>query len=179
MFRKRNLFDLSHENKLTGEMGYCIPVMCEEVVPGDKFRVSTDSLVRLAPMLAPIMQNINVYMHYFFVPNRLIWDDWEDFITGGQNGNDNSVAPTISLTNVGTSTLADYLGVPTGVSNALSVSALPFRAYAKVWNDWYRSEDLQSELTISTASGVDSTTNTTLQHRGWQQELKFQHSSMI
>ena len=170
MFRKRNLFDLSHENKLTGEMGYCIPVMCEEVVPGDKFRVSTDSLVRLAPMLAPVMQNINVYMHYFFVPNRLIWDDWEDFITGGKDGNDNSVAPTISITNARTSTLADYLGVPTGVTNALSVSALPFRAYARVWNDWYRSEDLQDELVISTASGLDETTSTSLQRRGWQRD---------
>ena len=170
MFRKRNLFDLSHENKLTGNMGFCIPVMCEEVVPGDKFRVSTDSLVRLAPMLAPAMQNINVYMHYFFVPNRLIWEDWENFITGGQNGNDNSVAPTISLTNIATSTLADYLGVPTGVNAALSVSALPFRAYAKIWNDWYRSEDLQNELAISTASGVDATTNTVLQRRGWQRD---------
>ena len=170
MFRKRNLFDLSYENKLTGEMGFCIPVMCEEVVPGDKFRVSTDSLVRLAPMLAPVMQNINVYMHYFFVPNRLIWDDWENFITGGKDGNDNSVAPTISITNAATSTLADYLGVPTGVANALSVSALPFRAYARIWNDWYRSEDLQNELTISTASGVDATTNTSLQRRGWQRD---------
>lgn len=170
MFRKRNLFDLSHENKLTGEMGYCIPVMCEEVLPGDKFRVSTDSLVRLAPMLAPIMQNINVYLHYFFVPNRLIWEDWEDFITGGKDGSDNSVAPTISITNAGTSTLADYLGVPTGVANALSVSALPFRAYALVWNDWYRSEDLQDELAFSTASGEDTTTNTVLQRRGWQRD---------
>lgn len=169
-FNKRNLFDLSHENKLTCEMGYCVPVVCEEIVPGDKFKVSTDSLVRLTPMLAPIMQNINVYMHFFFVPNRLLWDDWENFITGGEDGDDASVAPTISITNAQTSSLADYLGVPTGVENALSVSALPFRAYARVWNDWYRCQDLQDELTISTASGVDATTNTTLQHRGWQRD---------
>lgn len=170
MFRKRNLFDLSHENKLTCEMGYCVPVMCEEIVPGDKFRVNTDALVRLMPMLAPIMQNINVYLHYFFVPNRLIWEDWEDFITGGEDGQNASIHPTISITNAATSSLADYLGVPTGVANPLSVSALPFRAYARVWNDWYRDQNLQNELVISTASGVDVTTNTALQRRGWQRD---------
>lgn len=170
MFRRRNLFKLSHQNTLTCEMGYCVPVICEEILPGDKFRVSTDALVRLAPMLAPVMQNINVYLHFFFVPDRLIWEDWENFITGGQNGTDSSVHPYINITNAATSSLADYLGVPTGVTNALSVSALPFRAYARIWNDWYRAEDLQNELTISTASGQDTTTNTVLQHRGWQRD---------
>lgn len=169
-FNRRNLFDLSHENKLTCEMGYCVPIVCEEIVPGDKFKVSTDSLVRLVPMLAPIMQNINVYVHFFFVPNRLIWSDWEDFITGGEDGDNASVAPTISITNAQTSSLADYLGVPTGVENSLSVSALPFRAYARIWNDWYRDQNLQDELTISLSSGVDVTTNTALQHRGWQRD---------
>lgn len=172
-FNSRNVFDLSHEVKLTCEMGKLVPILCEEVVPGDVFRVSSDMVVRMAPMLAPIMHNINIYTHYFFVPNRLIFDDWENFITGGTNGNDSTVAPTIAApvgTGFATSSLADYLGVPTGVTG-VSVSALPFRAYAKVYNDYYRDENLQSEVGLSTAAGVDSTTNTTLLTRAWQHDF--------
>ena len=169
-FNSRNLFDLSHEKKLTCSMGYLVPIMCEEILPGDKFKVNTDILVRLAPMLAPIMQNINVYTHYFFVPNRLLWDKWEDFITGGADGSDASVPPTIEITNATTSSLADYLGIPTGITNALAVSALPFRAYNLVYNEWYRDENLQEPVTISLASGADTTTNTTLLRRCWQRD---------
>lgn len=172
-FNTRNVFDLSHEVKLTCEMGKLVPILCEEVVPGDSFRVSSDMVVRMAPMLAPIMHNINIYTHYFFVPNRLIFDKWEDFITGGKDGNDSTVAPTIaapSNTGFATSSLADYLGVPTGVTG-VSVSALPFRAYAKIYNDYYRDENLQSEVALSTGSGVDSTTNTTLLTRAWQHDF--------
>lgn len=168
--KRRNLFDLSHDKKLTCEMGTLVPIMCEEVLPGDKFRVNTDTLIRMAPMLAPIMQNINVYTHYFFVPNRLIWDDFESFITGGVDGNDATVHPTISLTNVATSSLADYLGIPTGVTNALTVSALPFRAYNLIYNEWYRDENLQQEVAINTGSGTDATTSTTLLRRAWQRD---------
>lgn len=168
--KKRNLFDLSHDKKLTCEMGTLVPIMCEEVLPGDKFRVNTDTLIRMAPMLAPIMQNINVYTHYFFVPNRLIWEDFESFITGGPDGRDASVHPTISLTNVATSSLADYLGIPTGVENSLSVSALPFRAYNLIYNEWYRDENLQEEVAIDTGSGVDVVTSTALLRRAWQRD---------
>lgn len=169
-FRKRNLFNLSHEKKLTCNMGKLVPVMCEEVLPGDIFKASTDLVVRLAPMLAPIMHNVSVYMHYFFVPNRLIWSDWENFITGGPDGNDASVAPYINFTNVQTSSLADYFGIPTGVANPLKVSALPFRAYDLIYNEWYRDENLIDPITISLASGEDTTTNTTLLSRAWQHD---------
>lgn len=171
-FNSRNLFDLSHEVKLTCEMGKLVPVLCEEVVPGDTFRVSTDMVVRMAPMLAPIMHNVNVYTHFFFVPNRIIFDKWEDFITGGVNGTDSTVAPTITSPSGGfaTSSLADYLGVPTGVAG-LKVSALPFRAYAKIYNDYYRDENLQTEVGLSTGSGSDTTTSTTLLNRCWQHDF--------
>lgn len=169
-FRKRNLFNLSHEKKLTCNMGKLVPVMCEEVLPGDIFKASTDLVVRLAPMLAPIMHNVSVYVHYFFVPNRLIWSDWENFITGGPDGKDASVAPYINFTNVQTSSLADYFGIPTGVANPLKVSALPFRAYNLIYNEWYRDENLIDPITISLASGEDTTTNTTLLSRAWQHD---------
>lgn len=171
-FNSRNLFDLSHEVKLTCNMGNLVPIMCEEVVPGDVFRVSSDMVVRMAPMLAPIMHNVNVYTHFFFVPNRIIFDDWEKFITGGEDGQDATVAPTITtpVGGFGTSSLADYLGVPTGVAG-LSVSALPFRAYAQIYNDYYRDENLQQEVALSKAAGVDVTTNTTLLKRAWQRDF--------
>lgn len=107
-----------------------------------------------------------------FVPNRIIFDDWENFITGGENGQDATVAPTITtpLGGFATSSLADYLGIPSGVAG-LSVSALPFRAYAQIYNDYYRDENLQQEVPISKAAGVDTTTNTTLLKRAWQRDF--------
>lgn len=171
-FSARNLFNLSHENKLTCEMGKLVPILCEEILPGDTFRVSTDMVVRMAPMLAPIMHNVNVYTHFFFVPNRLIFDKWEDFITGGKNGDDATVAPYITTPSGGfaVGSLADYLGVPTGVAG-VQVSALPFRAYNKIYNDYYRDENLQDEIVLSTGAGSDTTTVTDLQTRCWQHDF--------
>lgn len=171
-FSARNLFNLSHENKLTCEMGKLVPILCEEILPCDTFCVSTDMVVRMAPMLAPIMHNVNVYTHFFFVPNRLIFDKWEDFITGGKNGDDATVAPYITTPSGGFSvgSLADYLGVPTGVAG-VQVSALPFRAYNKIYNDYYRDENLQDEIVLSTGAGSDTTTVTDLQTRCWQHDF--------
>ncbi|MBA7539828.1 hypothetical protein ES705_32113 [subsurface metagenome] len=84
---KLNSFNLSHEKKLSFELGELIPHYVQEIVPGDKFQVNTEIMLRLAPMLAPVMHRINVFTHFFFVPNRLVWDEWEDFITGGREGN--------------------------------------------------------------------------------------------
>lgn len=170
-FNSRNLFDLSHENKLTCEMGKLVPFLSMEVLPGDTFKVSTDIVVRMAPMLAPIMHNVNVYTHFFFVPNRLIFEKWEDFITGGPTGSDSTVAPYITTPSGGfaTSSLGDYLGIPTGIAGA-KVSALPFRAYAKIYNDYYRDENLQGEINLSTAAGNDTTTSTVLMNRCWQRD---------
>lgn len=87
----RNRFDLSHDFKFSGNIGKLYPCLCEEIVPGDIFKVKTEALVRTAPLIAPLMHQINVYVHYFFVPNRLIWDDWREFITGGPDGTSNPV----------------------------------------------------------------------------------------
>lgn len=138
-FNSRNKFDLSHDVKLTCNMGKLIPILCKEVLPGDIWRVSTDMVVRFMPLLAPVMHNVNIYTHFFFVPNRLIFDKWEDFITGGKEGTDNTVEPTMTspVGGYAVSSLADYLGLPIGVAG-YTHSALPFRAYAKIWNDYYR-----------------------------------------
>lgn len=83
---KRHKFKLNHQAKLTGEMGELLPIFCQDVLPSDRFRISTQQLVRFAPLIAPIMSDIDCYVHFFFVPNRLIWSEWETFITGSKNG---------------------------------------------------------------------------------------------
>lgn len=185
IFARPSKFNLSHTNLLTCEMGKLVPFYVEEVLPGDEFRVKTDAMIRLAPMLAPIFGEVDFYTHYFFVPNRLIWDNWEDFITNGlESGTSTSVWPYIvgsTGDNWDIGSLADYVGVPVkdaaganGVSvvspNGKYFSALPFRAYNLIWNQWYRNEFLQNEVAISTADGADSTTNVGLLNRSWKRD---------
>lgn len=170
-FASKNIFNLSHENKLTCDMGKLVPFYLEEIIPGDSFKVSSQLIVRLAPLVAPMMHQVDVFTHFFFVPNRLIYKDWEEFITGGKEGTSTAVCPTITSPSGGfaVGSLADYLGVPTGVGG-LSCLALPFRAYAKIYNDWYRDETLMDEVTINMNSGTDSTTSKDLLTRCWKKD---------
>ena len=161
----KNLFNLSHYKLMSCDMGQLVPIMCHEVLPGDIQQHYTDLLLRVSPLNTPVMHPVRVSVHHFFVPFRLIWEDWEDFITGGDDGNDASVLPLITLTPA-EKTLADYLGLPIGTS--ISVSALYFRAYALIWNEYFRDQDLQTELTIDLTSGPDTTTNTTPPDRDWE-----------
>lgn len=159
---KKNKFNLSHDVKLSFNMGQLVPVLTEEIVPGDSFKVTSEVMLRLAPMVAPIMHKVDVYMHYFFVPNRLIWDDWEDFITGGEDGTAAPVWPHYSmdyLYNAGFISkghLSDYLGLPPQTSNPTNdqnVSALPFRAYTTIWNEYYRDQNIVGPATVDKTSG--------------------------
>ena len=92
-----NKFDLSYENLLSAGMGKLYPVLCKEMLPGDRFRVKSDLLIRAMPMTSPVYGNLKAYVHYFFVPNRLVWSNWEEFITGGPNGEDTHVPPYTTL----------------------------------------------------------------------------------
>lgn len=175
---KRSKFSLSNYKLLSCDQGELVPVGLTEVLPGDTIQQATSALVRVSPLLAPVMHPVHIRIHHWFVPHRLVWEDWEDFITGGSDGLDASVFPTISLTwtdgtpPTGTGViggLADYLGCPPAV-NGLEVSALPFRAYALIFNEWYRDQDLQTPLTIDVTSGPDTTTSTTLQNVGWEKD---------
>lgn len=170
-FNKTNTFDLTHEHSLTCEMGYLVPSMLMEVVPGDTFRVTSDIFTRLQAMIAPIYQRVDIFQHFFYVPKRILFADWEKYITGGFDGQDNTSWPYMVAPSGGyaAGSLADYLGLPIGVAG-YEHSALPFRAYAKIMNDWYRDENNQSMLTISDAAGLDTTTNTTLQRRCWEKD---------
>lgn len=165
-------FSLSHYNLLSMDMGELVPCGLVEVLPGDIVQHSVSALVRAAPLLAPVMHPVRVQVHCWFVPHRLVWEDWEDFITGGPTNTDASVFPTITIgggSGAAVGSLADYLGVPTGVNN-IEVSALPFRAYAKIWNEFYRDQDLQTELVVDETSGPDNTTNTALQNTAWEKD---------
>lgn len=103
-----NRFDLSFDRIGTFKMGKLYPIICKEMLPGDRFRVRTDSLVRTMPLSSPAFGRLRMYIHYFFVPNRLVWDNWEDFITGGESGQDTHVPPFISWKNLSIGNLSGY-----------------------------------------------------------------------
>lgn len=170
--RKRNKFSLSHYKLLTCDMGKLYPISVIDVIPGDTFQQKTSLLIRMSPMLAPVMHPIVARVHHWFVPYRLLWDDFEDFITGGSDGyNVNPPTfPTISSA-VEKSSLFDYFGLPiTSSTNTIEVSALPFRAYNMIWNNFYRDQDLQDELPIAFESGADTTTTTEIQNVAWHKD---------
>lgn len=153
---KSSTFDLSHQKKLSGNMGRLIPIMVMDTVPGDQVKINTAQLLRMAPMIAPIFHKVTVYQHFFFVPNRLIYDNWESFITGGEDGLDNSVPPTLQLP-VGVpvvGSVGDYMGLPTDTSVQIEVSALPFAAYGTIYNEYYRDENLINPGDFKLGDGV-------------------------
>lgn len=168
---KRNKFSLSHYKLLTCDMGKLVPITMMDALPGDTFQQSSSLLIRVNQMLRPVMHPVRCRVHHWFVPLRLIWEDFEDFITGGEDGLDASVHPSYNAGSVAESGLLDYLGVPPATySPNLSISALPMRAYQLIWNEHYRDSQLQSEAAISVASGVDATTSTTLQNVSWEKD---------
>ncbi|AXH73287.1 MAG: major capsid protein [Microviridae sp.] len=175
---KRSKHSLSNYKLLSCDMGELVPCGLTEVLPGDTMQHATNLFIRVQPLNAPVMHPVEARVHHWFVPHRLVWDDWENFITGGPDGMDASVFPTITLsygagppaTGSGiVGGLADYLGCPPTI-NGLEVSALPFRAYALIFNEWYRDQDLVTPLVIATTSGPDTTTSTTLQNIAWEKD---------
>lgn len=174
---RKNAFKLSHNVKLTCEMGQLVPVFVQDVLPSDRFKLSVSNIVRFAPLLAPIMSEVDVFFHFFFVPNRIIWSEWETFMTGSKNGRkldedqvpvpprivfDGSILNTAlkngqNWANDGHAplthgSLADYLGFQTFKSGITftggnyPLDELPFRAYYKIWSDWYRDENLIDDV---------------------------------
>lgn len=182
----KNKFDLSHKRKFSLNMGELIPIMVQEIVPGDKFRVKSEVMIRFAPLLAPVMHEVDVTCHYFFVPNRLTHAEWEDFITGGRLGTTAPVAPYATINTAGAAanlygngTLADYMGLPgistaATVTNNLNYSVLAFRAYQQIYDDYYRDQNVEAALDISTASGnvtgAELTKLHTMRTRAWEKD---------
>lgn len=164
----RSRFDRPFSHKTTFNVGQIIPFYVDEVLPGDTFDVETSRVVRMQSLITPVMDNIYLDMYYFFVPNRIVWAHWKEFM--GENSSSAWIPTTeYSLpqitapagTGFAIGTIADYLGIPTGVPN-LSVNALPFRAYALICNEWFRDENLSDPLNIpiddATVAGVNTGT---------------------
>lgn len=170
---RRSKFGLSYYKLLTMKMGELVPIGLKMVLPGDTIQHATSALIRTTPLLAPIMTPVHARIHHFFVPLRIIWDEFEDFITGGPDGMDATVFPTITIAGgAPQGSLADYLGVPPKTYNPgnSTVSALPFRAYAACFNEYYRDQDLVQAVGLYTGSGNDTITNQDIQNVAWEKD---------
>lgn len=175
---KKFQHNMSCDHLTSFDMGELIPVGVKEVWPGDIVQMSTTGFLRTSPLLAPVMQRCYITIHHWFVPFRLIWEDFFDCYTGGPANATTPVWPTIVMPNsgaggVGAGSLANYLGVPLGYNadnTGYSVSVLPFRAYVKLWNENYRDEDLQSAAALAITSNVDAVTDTAIQRVCWQKD---------
>lgn len=182
---KRSKHSLTHWKLMSAYMGNLIPVTWYEVLPGDTIQHSTSVLTRLAPIVAPIMHPCHISVAHWFVPLRLIWrgsgstpdteatGGFENFITGGPNGLDSTIAPYVSFAAAASQdTLPDWLGIPTAnwPGGSVNFSALPFRAYQLIWNEFYRDQDLQTAAVISVGDGADSTTSQAAQEVCWNKD---------
>lgn len=147
--RKRSKHTLSHYRMITSKMGELTPIACVPVLPGDTVQHHTSALVRAAPLNTPVMHPVRVRIHHFFVPNRLTWPasedgGWEEFITGGPDGDNAATFPTV-LNGSDKKGVLQYLGVPPTDANATAVSALPLRAFGLIYNEYYRDQDIIPE----------------------------------
>lgn len=171
---RKNKFDLTHDVKMSMDMGNLVPILALECVPGDSFKLSCESLLRFAPLVAPVMHRMNVFMHYFFVPNRLLWDGWEPWITDASS---ERVPPNMTLTDALTAPqkkFLDYMGIPPNYSTAKPLVASPMAcaAYQMIYNEYYRDQNLIAPVNYKLNDGgvLDGTDLLTLRKRAWQHD---------
>ncbi len=186
----RSVFDLSHVKRFDCDMGQLIPSLFLECVPGDTFKIGVEAVTRFQPLVAPILDSVDMTIHYFFVPTRLLMDgdkDWETFLSGGKDGNDNSVSlprwnfcysngtetnnnnPFSNGVYFGKYSLWDYFGLPVPVTNSgfigirdqNKVIGFPQRAYNLIWNEYYRDQNLCDEVSLN---------NSTVLYRSWKKD---------
>lgn len=174
---RSNVFDLTHDVKLSLNMGQLVPICVMEAVPGDKFSIGTESLVRFAPLVSPVMHRMDVSFHYFFVPNRLVWPNWEKFITNTPLSDTGQLPafPHFIMDDTEYTPLADYMGIPTPepLSQPENISALPFAAYQCIYNEYYRDQNLQAEIDYKLVDGVNGdflTKYGILRRRAWEHD---------
>lgn len=171
-----NVFDLSHDVKLSLNMGELVPIMCTEAVPGDKFDISCESLLRFAPLVSPVFHRMDVTMHYFFVPNRLLWPAWEDYITNTKDPVSGLLPafPYLEYSDAFNTRLMDYMGLPNPIVGqpAERVSALPFAAYQKIYDEYYRDQNMQPSQWVELVDGSNSglTDLVALRNRAWEHD---------
>lgn len=178
--KEYNQFDLSHEVKLSGKMGELIPILVEPTIPGDTFKVTSNLMARFAPLIAPVMHKVKIHVHYFYVPNRILWDGWKEHLTGDKDGNDIRVWPHIAyLGNADRSSLIDYMGLPVSgdevdTVDGVNVSLLPFNAYQKIYDEYYRDQNLIESDYEMLEDGYQSNDswqrNTQMRKRAWEHD---------
>lgn len=162
----RSMFNLSYEKKFTTDMGKLIPILAEEAIPGDIWTIGNQMVLRMTPLVAPILHEVDVYVHYYFVPNRILYPEadlnWEEYITGGVDGEDDTVLPVMSGP-FAKGDLGDYLGMPIGITIPVNNSplAIPWEAYRVIFNEYYRDEWLQTEI---------ASPNNTVLNRNWRKD---------
>lgn len=170
----RSSFRRQTTHKTAFDAGYLVPILVDEVLPGDSFRVNMTAFCRLATPIFPVMDNLHLDSFFFFVPNRLVWDNWQKFM-GEQIDPGDSIDYTIPqvVTPAGgyaIGSLQDYMGLPTvgqvGGANTVSHSALFARAYNLIWNEWFRDENLQDSVVVDRDDGPDTYTDYVLLKRG-------------
>lgn len=165
----RSTFDRSHTVKDTMDFDYLNPIYVDEVLPGDTHRMTVSSFLRLATQVRPVMDNMYVDFFFFFVPNRLVWTNWEKF-NGAQDNPGDSTSFVVPVMTPGAAfavgSIFDKFGLPTDIANVAVKNTLPLRAYIKIWNDWFRDENLQNSLTLPIGDGPDVQASFALQKRG-------------
>lgn len=146
---QRNYFDLSHDHKTSFNMGELVPIMDMEVIPGDFITIRPETLIRFQPLIFPVMHRFDVSVHFFYVPYRILWLNWEDWLTGMGNGNNSHSLPHLVFDKNTASTypLADYMGIPVGQPGAATerISMFHFAAYQRIYNEYYRDNNLEQE----------------------------------
>lgn len=164
---QRSSFNRSHGYKTTLDSGYLVPFYVDEVLPGDTFNLKATLFGRLATPVVPFMDNMYLETFFFFVPNRLVWDNWQKFNGEQKNPGDSTdfLIPTLEAGKHEVGSIADYFGIPTGVSLD-KINALPFRAYNLIYNEWFRDENLQDSLEVPTGDGPDPINKYNLVRRG-------------
>lgn len=164
MERPRSKFDRSHQLLTTINEGDLVPIYCDEVLPGDTAKVRLNGLIRMSTPIYPIMDNCYMDTYFFFVPCRLLWSHWENMF--GENDTDywaeetEYSTPTCTIggiSGLSNGSIGDYFGLPTEIKNEIKVNALPARAYAMIYNEWFRDENLEAPLMLGYKKGDEAT----------------------
>lgn len=177
---KRNRFDLTHDFKFSCNMGELVPVMISEAIPGDHFTINPQAMIRFQPTVAPPMHRFDIYIHYFFVPWRILWAQFEQWVVQEEVGGTVPAFPTITIANNGSdyTRLVDFMGIPDptmnpGAAVAETISAFPFAAYQRICNEYYRDQNLSAEVVSELVNGsnnVNKAALTQMRRRAWEHD---------
>lgn len=170
----RSLFKMRHSHKSTFDAGYLIPVYCEELLPGDEYRGVMHAIARLATPITPFMDDLTLESFFFFVPNRLVWDNWPKLMGERKNPSDSIsyTVPTCTTPAGGyvANSLQDYFGLPTAgqitAPNTVTHQNLPLRAYNLIYNEWFRDQNLINSAVVDVDDGPDDPADYVLRRRG-------------